>query len=62
MVRREGNAEKITEATAEAEPCCTVPAGESPARVIAGTIRYPKQCMLLHHEVPPVCGKPARTV
>lgn len=24
------------EATAEAEPCCAVPAGESPARVIAG--------------------------
>jgi len=36
MVRREGNAEKIAEATAEAEPRCTVPAGESPARGIAG--------------------------
>jgi RNA-directed DNA polymerase len=36
MVCREGKAEEIAEATAEAEPCCTVPAGESPARVIAG--------------------------
>ena len=36
MVRREGRAEEDAEATAEAEPCCIVPAGESPARVIAG--------------------------
>jgi hypothetical protein len=36
MVRREGRAEEIAEATAEAEPCCASPAGESPARVIAG--------------------------
>ena len=36
MVRREGNAEEIAEATVEAEPCCTVPAGESPVREIAG--------------------------
>ncbi|MDP3235217.1 MAG: hypothetical protein Q8N26_20725, partial [Myxococcales bacterium] len=36
MVRREGKAEEIAEATAEAEPCCASPAGESPARVIAG--------------------------
>src|SRR5690348_5083054 len=39
MVRREGNVEEIAEATAEAEPCCTVPAGESPAAVIAGEPR-----------------------
>lgn len=39
MVRREGNAEEIAEATAEAEPCCTVPAGESPVAVIAGEPR-----------------------
>ena len=36
MVRREGRAEEIAEATAEAEPCCASPVGESPARVIAG--------------------------
>ena len=36
MVRREGRAKGIAEATAEAKPCCIVPAGESPARVIAG--------------------------
>jgi RNA-directed DNA polymerase len=39
MVRREGRAEVSAEATAEAEPCCTVPAGESPAAVIAGEPR-----------------------
>lgn len=39
MVRREGNAEEFAEATAEAEPCCTVPAGESPAAVITGEPR-----------------------
>ena len=36
MVRREGRVEEIAEATAEAEPCCTCPAGESPVRVSAG--------------------------
>ena len=36
MVRREGKAKETVEAVAEAEPCCTAPAGESPARVIAG--------------------------
>jgi hypothetical protein len=36
MVRREGKASEIAGATVEAEPCCTVPAGESPPRVIAG--------------------------
>ena len=35
-MRREGKAEESAEATAEAEPCCASPAGESPARVIAG--------------------------
>ena len=39
MVRREGRAEEIAEATAEASPCCTVPAGESPVAVIAGEPR-----------------------
>ncbi len=39
MVRREGKVEEIAEATAEAEPCCTVPAGESPVAVIAGEPR-----------------------
>ena len=36
MVRREGTELEIAEATAEAGPCCIVPAGESPVRVIAG--------------------------
>jgi RNA-directed DNA polymerase len=36
MVRREGEAEERAQASAEAEPCCTFPAGESPVRVIAG--------------------------
>jgi RNA-directed DNA polymerase len=36
MVRREGTAEERASASAEAEPCCASPAGESPVRVIAG--------------------------
>jgi hypothetical protein len=36
MVRREGKAEKTVRAADEAEPCCTVLAGESPAWVTAG--------------------------
>jgi retron-type reverse transcriptase len=39
MVRREDKAAEIAEATAEAESCCTVPAGESPVAVIAGEPR-----------------------
>ena len=38
-MRREGKAEEIAEATAEAESCCTVPTGESPVAVIAGEPR-----------------------
>jgi hypothetical protein len=36
MVRREGIAKRAARAASEAEPCCTVPTGESPVRVIAG--------------------------
>jgi hypothetical protein len=36
MVRRERGAKERAQASAEADPCCTSPAGESPARVSAG--------------------------
>jgi hypothetical protein len=48
-VRREGKVKEIAEATAEAGPCCTVLAGESPAWVIAGE---PSSRLQLRGEIP----------
>ena len=51
MVRRDGRAEEVAQATDAVEPCCTTPAGESPVPVNAGAPGSRLPCVA--EETPP---------